>query len=117
MFTPAERDHLDTLADRLEAGDHGCFVPHGTASEIGTSPNWSPAIPSDADLRWSKATTRGFAMGWFKRWRNKMRNYTSGGDYAGSHSRGGGSESTSHANARAESEMVRFKDTTGPGNS
>jgi hypothetical protein len=55
-------------------------------------------------------------MAWFKRWRNKMRNYTSDGDYPGSHGRGSG-ESTSHANARAESEMIRFKDSTGPGNS
>jgi len=28
MFTPAERDYIDALADRLEAGAHECFVPH-----------------------------------------------------------------------------------------
>jgi len=28
MFTPAERDYIDALADRLEAGGHECFVPH-----------------------------------------------------------------------------------------
>jgi hypothetical protein len=28
MFTPAERDHLDALADRLDAQGHECFVPH-----------------------------------------------------------------------------------------
>ncbi len=28
MFTPAERDHLEALADRLEAAGHECFVPH-----------------------------------------------------------------------------------------
>jgi hypothetical protein len=28
MFTPAERDHLDVLADRLAAAGHSCFVPH-----------------------------------------------------------------------------------------
>jgi hypothetical protein len=28
MFSPAERDHLDALADRLEADGHECFVPH-----------------------------------------------------------------------------------------
>jgi hypothetical protein len=28
LFTPAERDHIDALADRLEAAGHTCFVPH-----------------------------------------------------------------------------------------
>ena len=28
MFTPAERTHLDALADRLDAAGHACFVPH-----------------------------------------------------------------------------------------
>jgi hypothetical protein len=28
MFTPAERDFIDRLADRLEASGHSCFVPH-----------------------------------------------------------------------------------------
>ena len=28
MFTPAERTHLDTLADRLDEAGHDCFVPH-----------------------------------------------------------------------------------------
>ncbi len=28
MFTPAERDHIDALADRLDAQGHECFVPH-----------------------------------------------------------------------------------------
>jgi Nucleoside 2-deoxyribosyltransferase len=28
MFTPAERDHIDALADRLDAAGHDCFVPH-----------------------------------------------------------------------------------------
>jgi hypothetical protein len=28
MFTPAERDHIDALADRLDADGHECFVPH-----------------------------------------------------------------------------------------
>lgn len=28
MFTPAERDFIDRLADRLEATGHSCFVPH-----------------------------------------------------------------------------------------
>jgi len=55
-------------------------------------------------------------MAWFKRWRNKMRNLASSGDYPGSHG-GGSGTSTSQAKARFESEMVRFKDATGPGNS
>ena len=28
MFTPAERTHLDALADRLDEAGHDCFVPH-----------------------------------------------------------------------------------------
>ncbi len=28
MFTPAEREYIDTLADRLDAEGHECFVPH-----------------------------------------------------------------------------------------
>jgi len=28
MFTPAERDHIDALADRLDAAGHRSFVPH-----------------------------------------------------------------------------------------
>lgn len=28
MFTPAERTYLGSLADRLEAAGHECFVPH-----------------------------------------------------------------------------------------
>lgn len=28
MFSPAERDYIDALADRLDAAGHGCFVPH-----------------------------------------------------------------------------------------
>jgi len=53
-------------------------------------------------------------MAWFKRWRNKMRNYTSGGDYPGSHGRGSGG-SASREKARFESTVVNIKDTTGPG--
>lgn len=53
-------------------------------------------------------------MAWFKRWWNKMRNYTSGGDYPGSFGGGGGSGSGSKAKAHFEVETVRFKDTMGP---
>jgi len=28
MFTPAERDYIDGLADRLDGAGHRCFVPH-----------------------------------------------------------------------------------------
>lgn len=28
MFTPAERDYIDALADRLAQAGHECFVPH-----------------------------------------------------------------------------------------
>ena len=52
-------------------------------------------------------------MSWFKRWRNKMRNYTSGGEYAGSHS-GGGGGSASREKARFESTVTNIRDTTGP---
>ena len=54
-------------------------------------------------------------MSRFKRWRNKMRNYTSGGDYAGSHS-SGGNGSASRERARFESTVTNIRDTTGPGN-
>ncbi len=54
-------------------------------------------------------------MAWFKRWWNKMRNYTSGGDYPGSYG-GGSGGSTSTAKAHFEVETVRFKDTMGPTN-
>jgi hypothetical protein len=55
-------------------------------------------------------------MAWFKRWRNKVRNYASVGDYPGSYGGGGGGGSASHARARSEAESVRFKDTLGPTN-
>jgi hypothetical protein len=55
-------------------------------------------------------------MAWFKRWRNKMRNYTSGSDYPGSYGGGGGGGSASQTQARFEVEAVRFKDTMGPTN-
>jgi hypothetical protein len=42
-----------------------------------------------------------------------MRNYTSGGDYAGSHS-GGGGGSAAREQARFESTVVNIKDSTGP---
>ncbi len=28
LFTPAERDYIDALADRLDQAGHECFVPH-----------------------------------------------------------------------------------------
>ena len=33
LFTPGERDYLDTLADRLDAAGHECFVPHRETKE------------------------------------------------------------------------------------
>ncbi len=52
-------------------------------------------------------------MAWFKRWRNKMRNLASSGDYPGSHGAPGGS-STSQAKAHFESEMIHIRDSNGP---
>ncbi|MGB0111972.1 MAG: hypothetical protein WBP59_02010 [Ilumatobacteraceae bacterium] len=54
------------------------------------------------------------SMAWFKRWRNKMRNYTSGGDYAGSHGSGSSGPSAAATKARFGHDVTRLRDTTGP---
>jgi hypothetical protein len=47
-------------------------------------------------------------MGWFRRWRRRMRNLSSGGDYAGSHSAGGdGGRGARNANAQGEAIAYR----------
>ncbi len=46
-------------------------------------------------------------MAWFKRWRNKMRNYTSSGDYPGSYGGGPRGESEAHTGARIEAQAIR----------
>lgn len=47
-------------------------------------------------------------MAWFERFRRKLRNYTSGGDYPGGH--GGGSDGARGArNARAQGEAIAHR--------
>ncbi len=45
-------------------------------------------------------------MAWFERFRRRMRNYTSDGDYAGSHGARGGSAEHDTRNARAQGEAL-----------
>ncbi len=53
-------------------------------------------------------------MSWLKRWWTRMRNYTSDGDYAGSHGSAGSGGSGARAKARFEGEVIRYKDSAGP---
>jgi hypothetical protein len=47
-------------------------------------------------------------MAWFKRLRRRLRNYTSDGDYAGSH--GGGSDGgRGERNAKAQGEVIAHR--------
>jgi hypothetical protein len=47
-------------------------------------------------------------MAWFKRLRRRLRNYTSDGDYAGSH--GGGSDGgRGERNAKAQGEAIAYR--------
>ena len=49
-------------------------------------------------------------MAWFTRLRRKLRNYTSDGDYAGSHGGGGGGGSERDTrNAKAQGEAIAYR--------
>jgi hypothetical protein len=50
-------------------------------------------------------------MAWFARFRRRLKNYTSDGDYAGSHSGGGGggSDNRESRNATAQAEAQAFR--------
>lgn len=48
-------------------------------------------------------------MAWFARLRRKLRNYTSDGDYAGSHSGGGDDGGRAQRNARAQGEAIAYR--------
>jgi hypothetical protein len=48
-------------------------------------------------------------MAWFKRLRRRMRNYTSDGDYAGSHGGGGASAERDTRNAKAQGEAIAYR--------
>jgi hypothetical protein len=47
-------------------------------------------------------------MAWFQRLRRKLRNYTSDGDYAGSHG-GGRSDGRNERNAKAQGEAIAHR--------
>lgn len=51
----------------------------------------------------------GVPMGWFKRLRRKLRNYTAGGDYPGGHG-GGSGPGTASNDARLGVEHTRTRD-------
>lgn len=51
----------------------------------------------------------GVPVGWFKRLRRKLRNYTAGGDYPGGHG-AGSSPSTASSEARLGVEHTRTRD-------
>ena len=53
LFTPAERDHIDALAERLEQAGHECFVPHRQQFSS-LDPATVFAVDS-AGLRWADA--------------------------------------------------------------
>jgi hypothetical protein len=53
-------------------------------------------------------------MSWFARWKRKMRNYTSAGEYAGSHRSRSNAEKSSRTQARFEHEVIRFRDSNSP---
>lgn len=53
-------------------------------------------------------------MSWFRRMINRWRNYTSGGDYPGSHAPDR-SATARHGQARGEAEAIKFRDQTGGG--
>ncbi len=46
-------------------------------------------------------------MAWFERFRRRLKNYTSDGDYAGSHGGGGGSAERDTRNANAQGQAHR----------
>lgn len=49
-------------------------------------------------------------MAWFARFRRRLKNYTSGGDYAGSHGGGGGGGSERDTrNAKAQGEAIAHR--------
>jgi hypothetical protein len=48
-------------------------------------------------------------MAWFKRLRRKLRNYTSDGDYAGSHGGSGGDGGRGVRNAKAQGEAIAYR--------
>ncbi|MGB0111973.1 MAG: hypothetical protein WBP59_02015 [Ilumatobacteraceae bacterium] len=58
-------------------------------------------------------------MAWFKRMRRRLRNYTSSGDYAGSHASGGGSAPSASTQSTAYREAaiteVRTRGSVGTG--
>jgi hypothetical protein len=58
--------------------------------------------------RLSHPTGRLVTVAWFKRWRNKMRNYTSDGDYPGSRGGGSGGEREMR-NARAQADALAHR--------
>jgi hypothetical protein len=45
-------------------------------------------------------------MAWFARFRRRLKNYTSSGDYAGSHGGGGGGSERDTRNAKAQGEAI-----------
>jgi hypothetical protein len=47
-------------------------------------------------------------MAWFERMRRRLRNYTSDGDYAGSHGRGQSGESLER-NGKAQGEAIAYR--------
>lgn len=48
-------------------------------------------------------------MAWFERMRRRLRNYTSDGDYAGSHSSGGDDGGRGERNAKAQGEAIAYR--------
>jgi hypothetical protein len=52
-------------------------------------------------------------MGWFARWKRRVRNYTSAGDYPGARG-GGGHGSEADARATTDTRVTEVRDTRGP---
>jgi hypothetical protein len=48
-------------------------------------------------------------MAWFARFRRRLKNYTSDGDYAGSHGGGGGGTERETRNANAQGEAIAHR--------
>jgi hypothetical protein len=48
-------------------------------------------------------------MAWFARFRQRLRNYTSSGDYAGRHGGGGGDFERDTRNAKAQGEAIAYR--------